>query len=157
MALKFQTSPVSVTVASSPVNGSNFVIVDGTPQITPFTNSTWFPGELHTLISNSPVAGGSGKQYIFQSWSAPSSGSSTSSTYTYAVPFSGETVTANYKTQYQLTVASTHDSPSPISGSWFDANSQVTESVTTPADIVGGTQYRCTGWSGGSRYSSYRH
>ncbi len=62
----------------------------------------------------------------------------------------GVTVTGTYKTQYKLTVTSAHDTPSPVSGSWFDANSQVTESVTTPADIVGGTQYRCTGWSIGS-------
>ena len=57
---------------------------------------------------------------------------------------------ATYQTQYQLTVISAHDTPTPVSGSWFNANTQVTESVTTPADISGGTQYRCTGWSSGS-------
>ncbi len=63
---------------------------------------------------------------------------------------SATTVTGTYKTQYQLTVTSTHDTPTPSTGSWFDATSSVTESVTTPADISGGTQYRCTGWTGGS-------
>ena len=62
----------------------------------------------------------------------------------------GTTVTGTYTTQYQLTVTSAQDTPTPASGSWFNANSAVTESVTTPANTAGGTQYRCTGWSGGS-------
>ena len=51
-------------------------------------------------------------------------------------------------TQYQLTVTSAHDSPVPVSGSWFDVGTQVTASVTSPADVSGGTRYRCTGWTG---------
>ena len=34
------------------------------------------------------------------------------------------------------------------SGSWFDSGTLVTASVSSPADVSGGTRYRCTGWTG---------
>jgi hypothetical protein len=93
---------VSITITSSPVIGSGFVKVDGTAYDTPHT-FTWTVGGTHTLQALSPVSGGTGTQYVYTSWSAPSFGSSTSQTYTYTVPSSAETVTANYKTQWQVT------------------------------------------------------
>ena len=59
-------------------------------------------------------------------------------------------------TQYQLTVITAHDSPSPVSGSWFDSGTLVTASVSSPADVSGGTRYRCTGWIGTGRRSCFR-
>jgi hypothetical protein len=93
---------VSVTITSSPVTGSGFVNVDGSPITTPYTFA-WTIGDTHTLKALSPASGGAGKQYIYTSWSAPSFGSSTSQTYSYTVPSSAETVTASYKTRYQVT------------------------------------------------------
>ncbi|MGD0449643.1 MAG: hypothetical protein ABSA79_01140 [Candidatus Bathyarchaeia archaeon] len=87
----------------------------------------------------STVSGGSGTQFVLTGSSGLASPLVTSGT-----------DAATYQTQYQLTVTSAHDMPSPATGSWFNANAQVTESVTSPADVSGGTQYRCTGWSGGS-------
>jgi hypothetical protein len=57
-----------------------------------------------------------------------------------------KTATANWKTQYYLTVISAHDSPTPAS-SWFDAGASVTASVTSPGESSG-TRYSCTSWTG---------
>jgi len=57
------------------------------------------------------------------------------------------TETANWKTQYYLTVSSPYDSPTPTSG-WFDSGTGITESVTSPVSGGSGIQYVCTGWSG---------
>jgi hypothetical protein len=57
------------------------------------------------------------------------------------------TVTANWKTQYYLTVSSARDSPAPTSG-WFDNGTIIPASVTSPASGTPGTQYVCTGWTG---------
>jgi hypothetical protein len=52
------------------------------------------------------------------------------------------TVTAAYRTQFYLTVASTYDSPSPTSG-WYDSGASVTAFVSSPS-----SGYTCTGWTG---------
>ncbi len=46
-----------------------------------------------------------------------------------------------------MTVNSPFDSPSLVSG-WFDSGAGITESITSPAPGVSGTQYVCTGWTG---------
>ncbi len=58
-----------------------------------------------------------------------------------------KTVTAEYVTQYYLAVASSYDSPTPLSG-WFNSGTSVTESIASPVPGSSGTQYRCTGWTG---------
>ncbi|MGD0159157.1 MAG: Ig-like domain repeat protein [Candidatus Bathyarchaeia archaeon] len=50
-------------------------------------------------------------------------------------------------TQFYLTVASAHGSPSPPSG-FFNSGMDITESVTSPVSGGTGTQYVCTGWTG---------
>src|SRR5512138_2650039 len=50
--------------------------------------------------------------------------------------------------QYRLTVVSARDSPNPTGTVWYDYGVSVTASVTSPADAVGGTRYRCTGFTG---------
>jgi hypothetical protein len=88
---------------------------------------------------SSPVSGGSGKQFVLTGSSGLASPISNSGT-----------ATGTYKIQYQLTVSSAHDTPSPASGTWFDSGTRVTESVKSPADQSGGTRYRCTGWNSGT-------
>jgi len=56
-------------------------------------------------------------------------------------------VTANWQTQYYLTVTSAHGSPTPTSG-WYAGGSSTTTSTQATADQAGGTRYRCTGYSG---------
>jgi hypothetical protein len=150
---------VSITITSSPVTGSGFVKVDGSATTTPYT-FTWTIGGTHSLQALSPVADGTGKQYVFTSWSAPSFGSSTSQTYTYTVPSSAETVTANYKTQYQHTITSSPATGSgyvtvdgsavttPYTTPWWDSGSSHTIAANSPVTIVSGqSQYIYSSWS----------
>jgi hypothetical protein len=61
--------------------------------------------------------------------------------------FSNLTVAGTYMLNVSARPAQ-HDSPSPIYGdSLIDAGSNVNASVTSPADIGGGTQYVCIGWA----------
>jgi hypothetical protein len=149
---------VSITMTSSPVTGAGFVKVDDTPITTP-TTFTWTVGSTHTLEALSPVTGPTGTQYVWTSWSDGGV-----QTHDYVVPGSDATVTANYKTQYQITVTA---SPSGALGGtfkvtytqcgttytnvqktitwieWADANTMV--SVSEPQDVINGasgTRYK---------------
>jgi hypothetical protein len=136
----FQAATVSITITSSPT-GSGFVKVDGNAITTPQT-FTWAIGSSHTLEALSPVSGGSGTQYVWIAWSDGGAQS-----HSYTTPSSSQTVTANFKTQYYLTVDSAHGSPNPTSG-WFDSGSSITASVASPVSGGSGVQYVCTGWTG---------
>ena len=149
---------VSITMTSSPVTGAGFVKVDDTPITTP-TTFTWTVGSTHTLEALSPVTGPTGTQYVWTSWSDGGV-----QTHDYVVPGSDATVTANYKTQYKITVTA---SPSGALGGtfkvtytqcgttytnvqktitwieWADANTMV--SVSEPQDVINGasgTRYK---------------
>jgi len=58
-----------------------------------------------------------------------------------------KTIILVYKTQYYLTVTSPYDSPTPTSG-WFNAETPIIASVTSPWPGSIGTRYVCTGWIG---------
>ncbi len=91
------------------------------------------------------VSGPPGVQYVFTGWSGDASGSSSPSD---PIVMDGpKTATADWKTQYYLTVTSPYDSPTPTSG-WFDAGTSITASVTSPWPGPTGTRYICTGWTG---------
>jgi len=55
-------------------------------------------------------------------------------------------VTANWTTQYNLTVTSAHDSPQ--GAGWYNSGATANFSVTSPADESNGTRYVFTQWSG---------
>jgi hypothetical protein len=107
----------------------------------------WYDNGATAYATVTPliVAGPSGTQYVFDHWSGDASGTASPSD---AILMSGpRTVTANWKTQYYLTVSSARDSPAPTSG-WFDNGTIIPASVTSPASGTPGTQYVCTGWTG---------
>ncbi len=107
----------------------------------------WYDSGINAYASVSPltVSGVSGVQYVFTQWSGDASGTTSPSN---AIVMNGpKTATANWKTQYYLTVSSAYDSPTPVSG-WFDSGTSITASVTSPAAGSAGTQYVCTGWTG---------
>jgi FlaG/FlaF family flagellin (archaellin) len=140
-SLAVNVGTVAITITSSQT-GSGFVTVDGnsiaTPQI-----FNWVPGASHTIAALSPVSGPTGTQYVYTSWS-----DSGAQSHTYTVPSSDATVTANYKTQYQLTMATNYGTTTPSAGSsWYDAGSQVTISATAPS-AGAGEQYVWNGWTG---------
>jgi hypothetical protein len=103
----------------------------------------WKAGSVHNFNFQSPLTiSPNSKQYVWNS----TSGLSTLRNGTITVSTSGSIV-GNYKTQYYLTVTSPHDSPTPSNG-WFNSETSITESVTSPVSGGSGTQYVCTGWTG---------
>lgn len=115
---------VQIQITSNP-SGTGFVTVDGNPISTPQTFS-WSPGSTHILGSYPTVSGPTSTQYAWQNWSGGSFGNSTSQSYTYTVPASAETLTANYITQYQVSFASNptaYGTTTPSGSQWANAGS----------------------------------
>lgn len=109
-------------------------------------------GSTHTLAIDSPIQGAAGVQYIFVQWSDGSTDTSRSLTVT-----QDTTLTAKYKTQYQLTVVS--DLGSPQGSGWYDAGTQAAFSVSSPQPETGfmgtlGGKTVFQGWSGDSNAAS---
>jgi hypothetical protein len=63
---------------------------------------TWEAGSTHTITASSTLAAGTGKQYVWASWSDGGA-----QTHNYTVPTSSATITANWQTQYQVTFSQT--------------------------------------------------
>jgi FlaG/FlaF family flagellin (archaellin) len=128
-SLAVNVGTVAITITSSQT-GSGFVTVDGnsiaTPQI-----FNWVPGASHTIAALSPVSGPTGTQYVYTSWS-----DSGAQSHTYTVPSSAATVTANYKTQYQVTF----DASANVKG---DSSATI---VTAAGNAKTGAQLPYTAW-----------
>jgi uncharacterized repeat protein (TIGR02543 family) len=99
--------------------------------------STWANASNIFTFSYSPqlVIANNSKQCLITGIS----GNTTATSTTASQP---TTVSASYKTQYYLTIASTYDSPTPASG-WYDSGTSITGYVSSPS-----SGYTCSGWSG---------
>src|SRR2546429_5879583 len=84
-----------VTVQTNPASRS--FTVDGTTYSSTQT-FTWGSGSSHTIGTNSPQSGGAGSQYLWSNWS---DGGAISHN---VAPNSSTTYTANFTTQYFLTM-----------------------------------------------------
>jgi len=91
----------------------------------------------------SPADENNGIRYMFTQWSGDYSGTSPSASVTMNQP---KEVVAGWKTQYYLTVTSSHDNPQ--GEGWYDSGVVANFSVTSPADEGEGTRYVFTQWSG---------
>src|SRR5262249_52207771 len=114
-AATFTQNPLQVTVQTN-IAGLGFT-VDGTPY-TAAQNFSWAPGSSHTIGTTSPQSGGVGTQYVWTSWRDLNGsiliGGAISGT---AAPTVNKTYTANFTTQYYLTMsAGTGGKVSPPSG-----------------------------------------
>ena len=117
----FVTSTIPVMVQANP-SGRSFS-VDNTNYTTAQTFN-WMPGWGHTMATTSPQSGGTGVQYEWSSWS---DGGAVSHTIT---PTASITYTANFTTQYSLTMnASEGGGVSPGSG-WIDSGASANISAT---------------------------
>ncbi|PYK75318.1 MAG: hypothetical protein DME42_02825 [Verrucomicrobia bacterium] len=129
----FTQSPVQVTVQTNPANRS--FTVDGTSYTATQTFS-WQPGSSHTIATTSPQSGDTGVRYVWSNWSGGGAISHT------VAPTTNKTYTANFTTQYYLTMsAGTGGKVTPSSG-WKSSGAAVSISAT-PA--IG---YTFTGWTG---------
>jgi len=97
----------------------------------------WAPGSSHDFESVSSVSGGSGIQHVFSSWDDGNTSASRAIS-------EGGVYTANYKTQYYLTVESAYGQPE--GDGWYDSGSTATISVTSPEGTI--IRQVFTGWSG---------
>jgi len=121
----------SVTVTTSP--GSLLVTVDGTTYTAP-QSFNWVVGSSHTLNTTSPQAGPAGSQYVWSSWSQ---GGTQSQTVT--APSSSTTYTANFTTQYQLTMVASplaDGSVTPPSGQYFASGASIAVTATANAGFA---------------------
>jgi hypothetical protein len=127
------TANIPVTVQAS-LAGLSFA-VDGTT----YTNDQifgWIPGSNHTIATTSPQSGGAGVQYVWSTWS---DGGAISHV---VAPTSSTNYTANFTTQYYLTMnAGLGGSASPASG-WNNSNAVVGINATAS----GGCAF--SGWAG---------
>ncbi|MEM3581240.1 MAG: hypothetical protein QXQ64_08305 [Candidatus Bathyarchaeia archaeon] len=113
----FGINTYAVTFQSSPVEGAP-VTVNGNGETTPYTIIVNY-GTTVSYSYGSPISAGSGMQYANPS---PSSGSITVT--------SSTTITADYTTQYYLTVVANPSSEGSVSGGgWYNAGSQVSISA----------------------------
>jgi hypothetical protein len=129
----FTQNPVQVTVQTS-VAGLMFT-VDGTSYSAP-QSFTWQPGSSHTIATTSPQSGGTGVQYAWTNWTGGGAISHT------VAPTTSTTYTANFGTQYYLTMtAGTGGTVTPASG-WRSTGTTVSIRAT-PAN-----GYSFTTWTG---------
>jgi uncharacterized repeat protein (TIGR02543 family) len=111
------------------------------------SGSGWYPAGTIQYASVSPttVPGSAGSQFVFTGWGGDAYGSSSPSN---AIVMDGpKTATANWETQYYLTVSSAHGTAG--GAGWYAKGSSATatiDSLAVPGDT--GVQYVMTGWSG---------
>jgi hypothetical protein len=124
---------ISVTVTTNPTGRA--ITVDG------FTSSSpqvfnWTPGSSHTISTTATQAAGADTQYVWANWSDTGA-----ITHTVA-PTSNMTYTANFSSQYRLTMnAGSGGSVAPPTG-WF-VKGQSVQITATP-----GGGYNFSGWTG---------
>ncbi len=124
---------IAVTVQSSQP-GCSFT-VDGTNFITPQLFS-WIPGSGHVIATTSLQSGSTGTQYLWSNWSDAGAISHTVS------PTVGTTYTANFTTQYYLTMnAGTGGGVNPGSA-WYNSGAVV------PMSAPASSGYSFSSWTG---------
>jgi uncharacterized repeat protein (TIGR02543 family) len=112
-----ETKPTGFTVSVNVSPSVTQVNVDG-QGTSSGTKFTWNQGEQHTLSVKKTVAGDkAGTQYVFTGWSDGTSDTTRTITVNNNVAF-----TAEYKTQFQLTVNSEYGSAT--GGDWYDDGSK---------------------------------
>jgi hypothetical protein len=129
----FTQNTIQVTVQANPA-GLAFS-VDGTSYTAAQTFS-WQAGSSHTIATTSPQSGGTGVQYVWTNWSGGGTISHT------VAPTTNTTYTANFNTQYFLTMShNTGGSVSPASG-WKTSGATISISATPSSG------YHFTNWTG---------
>ncbi len=131
-------SGIPITITTIPENLT--INVDETDYISPQIFD-WEEGSAHTISVLSPQSGGTGIRYIYDFWS---DGGDT--THTITVPDTATTFTANFTTQYYLTVNSGRGN---LHGNgWYNSDSTAVFSVTSPIVEGDSVRYVFFQWSG---------
>lgn len=126
-------STVQVTVQTNPA-GRSFTV-----DSTTYTSAqmlTWTSGSSHTISTTSPQSGASGTRYVWSNWSDSGAISHT------VAPTSGATYTANFATQFFLTMNAGSGGIVAPASNWFNSG-QVVNITATPNSGFG-----FSGWTG---------
>ena len=123
----FTQNPVQVTVQTNPA-GRSFT-VDGSPY-TAAQAFSWAPGSSHTIATTSAQSGGTGVQNLWTKWNDNGAISHN------VAPTTNQTYTANFTTQYYLTMsAGTGGTVSPSSG-WRNSGTAVSIRATPASGYI---------------------
>jgi len=129
----FTQNPVQVTVQTNPA-GRSFS-VDGTTY-TAAQSFSWDPGSSHAISTTSPQNSDPGIRYVWMNWNDNKPTSHT------VAPTTNTTYTANFRTQYYLTMSSnTGGTVTPASG-WKVSGATISIRAT-PSSV-----YHFTNWTG---------
>src|SRR3989304_6142453 len=143
----------AVTLATTPATNLN-VRFDGTVTWSTAPYAQPFPaGSSHSIEAQSPFSPGAGIQYVFVQWNDGNTQNPRTITVTADI-----TYTAQFKTQYQLTVATNpagrnvNVSGAPQVGpytTWGAAAASVPVDAPSPQTVTATSRYRFTTWSDG--------
>jgi hypothetical protein len=139
---------VSVTVTTNPANLS--ITVDGVTATAP-QSYNWVVGSEHTIATSTPQNVTGGTEQVFSTWS---DGGAISHSVT--APSSSATYTANFTTQYQLTMVaspSADGSVTPTSGQYFASGASIPVTATANSGFAF-NNWTSTGGSFGSNTSA---
>ncbi|RKZ28972.1 hypothetical protein DRQ36_09640, partial [bacterium] len=117
------------------------VIVDGTEYLSPWSG-VWVTGSSHDISTDSIQPGGAGIRYIFDGWADGIAARART-----VAPETDSTFTANFTTQYYLTVDNGGHGVAAGEG-WFDAGTVTSFSVSSPADETTRDRYWFDYWTG---------
>jgi hypothetical protein len=120
-----------------PGSSGTVATLDGVNFTSSITPRLWVPGGSHTLSVPEVVNSGAGKRYVFTGWN---NGEITSS-----IVVSHGAYTANYKTEYLLTITSPFGNPT--GAGWYTSGSNANFSITNYIETSDTKRY-FTGWSG---------
>ena len=129
---------VRITLSTDPTGLSYYV--DDT-LYTETETFVWLQGSEHNFSTISPQSGGDGVQHLFSQWTDGGN-----MEHTYTVPLLDEEVTAEFFTQYYLTVIS--ERGSTTGDGWHDANTLVSFSVDSLDQISADERYVFDRWEG---------
>lgn len=129
---------VTITVSTDPA-GLAYTVDD--TLYTETESFVWLQGSTHTFSTASPQAGEAGVQYLFRRWS-----NGRTQSHEYTVPTLDEEITAEFTTQYYLTVIS--DRGNPVGEDWYDAGTMASFSVDSLDPVGADERYRFDRWEG---------
>lgn len=106
------------SLVSSP--GGIQISVDGTAVTTP-ASYCWAPGQKHTLVAPELVPKSNGSGYMFSQWQSPAASANNQITVT-AASAASTTISAEFKTAFQVTAVSNPPGGGSVSGAaWYQS------------------------------------
>jgi uncharacterized repeat protein (TIGR02543 family) len=117
--------------------GATVVTIDGTDYMSAPRTKYWMPGGSHTITVPELVSEGTDTRYVFTGWE---SGGTDSTIYV-----SKGAYTAEYNTEYLLTITSPYDTPT--GEGWYVDGATASFSITAYLETSDTKRY-FTGWSG---------